>query len=214
MGRKPEGPGAERARAARARGLRPQAAGSSSAAGSALLPPPRWPPGPSPRRAPCSRRARPERAPPGRSARSCRVNGRRASAPGPAPCPSAAWLQLRPPRPEGAVLSRGRRPGRGEVGGGGALSGRAPDAARRSVTRGHSLPSVPRAEREEGGAGRNGPRGGGGRGARRGSRHLAARSESSPDTVPGGNRSLQARAVLGLSRSGAPPSWTRSRGRA
>lgn len=51
--------------------------------------------------------------PAGRGSRSCRENGRRARLRpgGPAPCPPAAWLPPRAPRPEGAALSRGRRPG-------------------------------------------------------------------------------------------------------
>lgn len=143
--------------------------------------------------------------PSGRGSRSCRVSGRRARLRpgGPAPCPPAAWLPPRPPRPEGAALSRGRRPGaRG--------SRRRSGWVLESPGRGRAicLPAGTRCPLSQKGRtewlGLYGLHGGGGRGARGGSRHLAARSESSPDTLPGGNRSPQARAVPRGSRSGAP----------
>lgn len=74
-----------------------------------------WPPGlaPAAPRAPAARG--PKGRPRGGGSRSCRVYwrlARRCARPGPlSACPPAAWLWLGPPRPEGAALSRGRRPG-------------------------------------------------------------------------------------------------------
>lgn len=145
-------------------------------AGSALLPPPRLTAaGPSPRRAPSCGGARPEKAALG--PRLPQLSGElaaRASAPGPAPCPPArppaAWLPPRPPRPEGAALSWGRRPG--------ALGGRwRRGRVLESCGRGRAmcLPAgavcpLPFSGRRRRRPGRSGPRGGGGRGARGGRR--------------------------------------------
>lgn len=90
-------------------------------------------------------------------------------------------------------------PGRGEVGCGSALPGELLTWRGDPLAGGRSL-SLARTRRK-GWPGHDGPRGGGGRA---GSRHLAAGSESSLDSLPGGNRSPQARALSPGSRFGAP----------
>lgn len=98
----------------------------------------------------------------------------------------------------------GRRPGRGVVGGA-ARSGGAPDAAGRPVTR-RALAALC-AWRGKGGRGNQdvmGPAEEEDAERAVGSGHLAAKSESSPDNLPGENRSPQARAVPGRPPPGAP----------
>lgn len=139
-------------------------------------------PTPAAPRAPAARdlKGRPAAAAPAAvGAREARVCAR----PGPLP---AAWLPLRPPRPEGAALSRGRGPGRGAGGrGAGSRRGRGRGGA---TCHPRALAAVSRVRNgrpgDPGGTGRARPRGGG---ARAGSGRLAAGSGRSAGTFPEGS---------------------------